>query len=924
MLQPDHFAVFRVHINKLSTEGLYDGFISITTAYQTFNVPLMLKVLRGSLTAEKVILPKTFPGKIVKGFLNIKSNYTSHLKIKGAFIEPKDDRFKIKLIDQLIKPGQENQLQITFDASVACFKKLCYSAIDIEKEVGKLWILGNGLYSDTAYIDKELYKLLRNQWLMLKEEDRNPTVTVRLQIDGFGSLVNHVQAQQQWPRISNKLAIRFPSIRIGKSIVKELLIENPADRPVLLQAINVIDYPNSEILLQQMSNLIFHHQWSRNDLLTIHKVVRSEHTLSAFSLANNNSTAIVNRLDEWLKVVPHPNSVILLLPPGARHRLAVTFCPLDEKNFTSLLILRNNLTIIDVVLLRGEGGRGLLKIGKTLPNLSNSKLIFEFSERGLERRCRNGGGGVSSGGGTVTASGKETITKSHFNTLVIKEKFKAMNIGRMGLQIRNFLIDGMPCEAYGFRINRCEPIYLTPNQTLDIEIVYSPDFTQPTVSHELSIIVDDDLISAQRFQLVAKIPQKLLRNCHDVLPRPSWEEFLYFILMFMTMFMLMLSVIVAVFDAKRFNYNYFSAINLDTVGATDLTKCEENGTAVKENKCEQVDSIDLSKKSLNGNYNGNVANGKHQHNLNKVRNRKLNKNANYNAKNEAKNNVNNSSNKNKSNGDIVKTVDESKNKISIAQAEQSNQESNDSVSWCSTRKKLLRQDSSSSEHSQRSSDNGSPHSSVVKGNDSENDSTKSSNYKKNDLILNEAVTNKTSHRKSKSKDSDKKSTETKSGKIKAKSTKSAKNEKKSDKSSNGDISKSSTESLTFSIKCEYELPTKVRSATLPLANEKANIGSTESISSSQSNIATSNTVLNNEAKSITSVDSVTKPIKQEYAKLMKNFPDTVYSSSYNKVNYKNCDQAWKNNEWTDCRYTLDSEPVKDIWDLPITEFDSGI
>ena len=77
----------------------------------------------------------------------------------------------------------------------------------------------------------------------------------------------------------------------------------------------------------------------------------------------------------------------MLLPAGVRHRLAVTFNPPDEKNYTSLLILRNNLTIIDVVMLRGEGGRGLLKIGKTLPNTLNSRLVFDFPERSLENHC---------------------------------------------------------------------------------------------------------------------------------------------------------------------------------------------------------------------------------------------------------------------------------------------------------------------------------------------------------------------------------------------------------------------------------------------------------------------------------------------------------------------------------------------------------
>lgn len=634
-LEPNHFAVFRVHVNRLSMEGEYNGIISIITAYEQLLVPLTIKVLSGSLSAEPVIIPKSFPGKVVKSLLNIKSNYTSNIKIKGAFIEPKDERFRIKLLDQLIKPDQDNQLQITFDPSAACFQKLCYTALDVEKEVGHLWLLGSGLYSDTAYIDKELYKLLRNQWLMMSESDRNPTVKVRLQIDGFGSFLAPVQAQQHWPRLANKLMILFPSIRVGQTVTKELLVENTADRQVLIQAINVIDYPNSDILLQLISNSIFHQQWAKSDLQAVQSAIWNGHNRSSFSLHNNTiaSNSQVQRITEWLGVEPNAHSYIMLLPPGVRHRLAITFNPLDEKNYTSLLILRNNLTIIDVVMLRGEGGRGLLKIGKTLPNTPNSRLIFNFPERALERRCRNL---VMA---KYDANSQSTIMISKpVNTLLMRERFKAINIGRMALQIRSFLIDGMPCEGHGFRITRCEPILLAPNQTFDIEILYSPDFTQHMITHELTIMIDDDLFSAQKFILVANIPVNVLQLCLEALPRPIWEPYLYYILVTMACFVLVLSTIVAIFDGKRIVLNYYTP-KCGSVGDNNNdggsaggdkknnTEKDNNGTGNNYCKCDTNIEPNLSKKCCNGTMaNVSLINGKLNLSINqqntKVRNRR--------------------------------------------------------------------------------------------------------------------------------------------------------------------------------------------------------------------------------------------------------------------------------------------------------------
>lgn len=634
--------MFRVHVNRLSVEGEHNGIISIITAYEQLLVPLTIKVLSGSLSAEPVIIPKSFPGKVVKSLLNIKSNYTSNIKIKGAFIEPKDERFRIKLLDQLIKPDQDNQLQITFDPSAACFQKLCYTALDVEKEVGHLWLLGSGLYSDTAYIDKELYKLLRNQWLMMSESDRNPTVKVRLQIDGFGSFIAPIQAQQHWPRLANKLVILFPSIRVGQRVTKELLVENTADRQVLIQAINVIDYPNSEILLQLISNNIFHQQWAKNDLQAVQSAIWNGHNRSSFSLHNNTiaSNSQVQRITEWLGVEPNAHSYIMLLPPGVRHRLAITFNPLDEKNYTSLLILRNNLTIIDVVMLRGEGGRGLLKIGKTLPNTPNSRLVFNFPERALERRCRNLVMSKYDARTINTNSQSQSaiMTSKSVNTLLMRERFKAVNIGRMALQIRSFLIDGMPCEGHGFRISRCEPILLSPNQTFDIEILYSPDFTQHMITHELTIMIDDDLFSAQKFILVANIPENVLQLCLEALPRPIWEPYLYYILVTMACFVLVLSTIVAIFDGKRIVLNYYTPKyeflndnnNNDSGGGDKRNNRDKENSGTGNNYCKcDAEANDLSKKYCNGAMaNGSLINGKlglnlsiNQHNT-KVRNRR--------------------------------------------------------------------------------------------------------------------------------------------------------------------------------------------------------------------------------------------------------------------------------------------------------------
>lgn len=715
LLQPGHFAIFRIIVNRIASEGSFDGTLSIFTPYETIQVPVSLAVLRGSITTNKLILPKSFPGKIVSGSIIVKSNYTSRLKIKGVFVEPADERFQVKLTDNFIHPGEDNHITVVFDASASCVNKLCYSALDVEKEVGHLWLLGTGLLTDTAYIDRELYKLLRSQRVLLTESDCNPVVNVRLKVDGFGSFMTEVQGKLNWPQLSNKLQITYPAIRIGRSVSKEFLIENPANKSILVQVINLEDYPNSDVLLHLISNDMFHQKWSRSDLEMIHATIRNGRNSSAFVLTNitsnhsaSSSAQNNNRIHKWLGVEPNTKSYTMILPPGARQRLTVTFQPTIEGNMTSLLVIRNNLTIVDLITLQGEGGRGSLKIGNAVPNSPGSMLTFEFNEKSLEKKCKMG---------RLDSSSSKTSGKlSHaMNYFVIKEKFKATNVGRMGMQIRNFLIDGTSCDGFGFHIARCEPIFLGPKQSFDIEIFYSPDFTQTTVVHELSIVVDDDPKNMQSFKLVSNIPKKYLKPCLEALPRPVWENFFYYLLVGMTMFVLLLAVLVAFTDAYRTTRSstYRQSIR--------KTSAQSNGTLTN-GECSNghVEVAPVEDKKVSNNAvvaNGQApsssnsnTNGKHSQSKTRARG-KSNKSGNAGASATVSNN--NRSSTPRTNIQTTK-VEAPKREEIVKPNENVTDSSNHMPRFEPEHKKLERQNSSSSEQSQQSLENNSSTSSSSK------------------------------------------------------------------------------------------------------------------------------------------------------------------------------------------------------------------
>ena len=80
-----------------------------------------------------------------------------------------------------------------------------------------------------------------------------------------------------------------------------------------------------------------------------------------------------------------PSDPTIILPPQGSGTLTIRYKPLEETNNNALLILRNNLTVLDPVVLRGSCSRGFLTIDGVHPH-GNQPLVFDFTQylNGLE------------------------------------------------------------------------------------------------------------------------------------------------------------------------------------------------------------------------------------------------------------------------------------------------------------------------------------------------------------------------------------------------------------------------------------------------------------------------------------------------------------------------------------------------------------
>ena len=136
--------------------------------------------------------------------------------------------------------------------------------------------------------------------------------------------------------------------------------------------------------------------------------------------------------------------------------------------------------------------------------------------------------------------------------LTVKRLFKAKNTGLTPIHISGFEIEGQPCEGFGFKVLNCEPFVIEPSQSVDVDIAFTPDFTLSKVTRTLTLYTS--LSPDKRklnFTLQAAIPGHMLFVCASVLPRPSWEPYLFYIINIFMVFILICVLITADMEAER-------------------------------------------------------------------------------------------------------------------------------------------------------------------------------------------------------------------------------------------------------------------------------------------------------------------------------------------------------------------------------------
>ncbi|XP_052331637.1 transmembrane protein 131 [Oncorhynchus keta] len=525
-----------IHIHINTNISKFHLPVRANTGYlEILTIPAKAAIAVGKLNSypEHIILPPSFPGKTVHQSFTIQSSFTQRARLRHIRSLTEDIRFYYKRLRSNksgLEPRRMSKVaNIYFDASLQCADH-CY--------VGLPFVLksearphGLVLQEDIWDADIDLHQKLLRRWTELKERSGHQVEAVfEVSTDLQETVQATITAQQTWPSLVNaSQQITFPLTNTNSSSETEVVLENPADVPVYVQILPLALYPNPSVFAGILS-----------DSFPLGKLSDID-TKSLEFQVNRNLSSVMKGSSGFVEGSTRPFVHNVLLQPGEVKSFSLRFTPSSNHSVSSLLIVRNNLTVIDVIVVRGQGTTGSLQVAGKLPG-PDSSLRFQMTEA-LLKDCA------------------EKI-KSKEPKSTLRRTFRVENAGLLPLYIRSAEINGQPCQGYGFKVLNCQQFTLKPNASEDLVIQFTPDFTSSRVIRELKLVTEGG--SEFVFVLNASLPFHMLASCTETLPRPSWELELYVIVSLVMSSMFLLVIAIAYLEAQGIWEPFKRHLSLDS------------------------------------------------------------------------------------------------------------------------------------------------------------------------------------------------------------------------------------------------------------------------------------------------------------------------------------------------------------------------
>ncbi|XP_066258230.1 transmembrane protein 131 [Euwallacea similis] len=543
------FAVVKMAISTSDIDGQMRGDVQIQTPFENLSLPVHYKVAAGAMIIDQddLVFDNCFPAKTCIHPLRIFSSFSEKMSVENILTLPPDKRVSAAIISSIL-PKVNNVIgHMYFNPDVDCSPE-CYTGFVSEGSAS--WLRTMAISKQVSEYDMKLVNTFYGRFLNFTKNGSKTVDNINLRLDTtevkgkmFVSKVNYT-----WPSIVRHNGLKnstleFPLTQVRNSSYRTLTLHNPANHSLVVQLLFENDYPHADMLYDGLpssfvppSNVKYTSaNWFSFDKRTM----------------DNQQFFFVDNL----KVNVYKHSLPFILLPGQSKKVSLEFTAEEPRPYSGLLLIRNNLTVLEIVRLNGKGTIPRFEFAMLQPG-DLKPLHFELTEKHM-RACN-----------------QDLNQKPYLPNLTVKESFLAKNLGEIPVQVTSFSISGHQCEGFGFQVLNCDPFTLPPNSSRRIDLAFTPDLTLQEVSRVL--IIGTSLNSYVNYSLKATVSRNYCRHCGVLLPRPSWEICMSYVVNVFLTFMLLVVFAVAIMDANSIKAKavevYLASNNPSMLPVLDLRK----------------------------------------------------------------------------------------------------------------------------------------------------------------------------------------------------------------------------------------------------------------------------------------------------------------------------------------------------------------
>lgn len=163
-----------------------------------------------------------------------------------------------------------------------------------------------------------------------------------------------------------------------------------------------------------------------------------------------------------------------MIQPRELKDLKLDFQQVSARTLAS--VFRNNLTVFDMVTVKGHGAKELLRVGGKLPG-PGASLRFNVPQSTL-MECRDGEAFIQyvcfrhceQMANHVSIASPAGLRGSSKPLFAIRKSFKVENVGELPLTVTSMNVNGYKCQGFGFEVLQCRSFSLDHNGSSEITV----------------------------------------------------------------------------------------------------------------------------------------------------------------------------------------------------------------------------------------------------------------------------------------------------------------------------------------------------------------------------------------------------------------------------------------------------------------------